>query len=70
MTCGCPLSALKPYILLMIERFLVTIIPVSTFGYLYLLLAENVNDDPISRKNLFFAIGFIIGVPLSQSEDA
>ena len=53
-----------------IERFFVTFIPMSIFGYLYLLFARRDDDDPISRKNLFFAIGFIIGVPLSQREDA
>ena len=70
MICGCSLSALKPNTLLRIERFLVTFIPMSTFGYLYLLFARSDDDDPISKKNLFFANGFIIGVPLSQREDA
>ena len=53
----------------MIERFFVTFIPVSTFGYLYPLLVNKDNDDPISRKTLLFAIGFIIGERLSQSDD-
>ena len=70
MICGCSWSDLKPNALWITERFFVTFIPMLMFGYLYLFFARRDSDDPISRKNLFFAIGFIIGEPLNQKDDA